>query len=339
MKKKGYILSKNWAEYDGNNKSVICYDNLTNKDLEYAIRSAYRQWAIHCAKRRQFKRFSQDMHYYRLLLTSLKKYGLFITLFKIFRFFIRHSVIYSKEKLGYRKKIDKAIKEGKGVAVGRLTLIFDMIGLRLYWNSMELTRGVGFLSSLDLQDKQSYQSSFGYWNLEKTGDTQLLLRRRCGVLPVEETWKIEVIDEKQIDWNVEINIKKEVEILERKVAIILSQRYRKWVDAWGEGQFPPINDHREVGLRNPKSNFIGLRGRKKLKGQLPTILLDLSKNDDEFFPSIRNATQTLGARMLEVKTKISNGNKRYAPGRYKFFSGRIKIVEEDFKKRKLDKDQ
>lgn len=44
---KGYILSKNWEEYDGYNRAVIRTDNLSSFDLEKALRHANRKWKRH----------------------------------------------------------------------------------------------------------------------------------------------------------------------------------------------------------------------------------------------------------------------------------------------------
>jgi hypothetical protein len=185
-----------------------------------------------------------------------------------------------------------------------------------------------------MQNRQLHESSLGCWDFEKINSDKFQIKTKYGILPVEETWTVEVIDEKQINWNVEIYSKEQIEILERKVALIFSEQYRKWIDAWGEGYFPRIDDCTEVELRNPLSNFVGLRGRKKLKGQLPTILLELYKDNGDFYPSIKNAVLPLGARMLEVGSRDLNGNAKIVTGKFTVFSGRIKIVEEDFNKRK-----
>ncbi|MDI6783603.1 MAG: radical SAM protein [bacterium] len=47
LDKQGYILSKNWEEYDGYNRAVIRTDNLTQQDLEDALRYANRMWERH----------------------------------------------------------------------------------------------------------------------------------------------------------------------------------------------------------------------------------------------------------------------------------------------------
>jgi hypothetical protein len=337
MQQQGRILSRNWSEYDGNRKSVICSDNLTRKDLEFALRFAYKQWADHCAKRRYLRGVGSETPYYLLFLNYLKKYGVVTTLLKTFRFILRLSLVFFKEKLGYfREAVEEELKE-KGLKVGRLILVFDTSGVRLYWDGMKLTRGEGFVTyiSINSEDKKACQPSFIFSNLKKIDGTKLLLKRSCGSLSLEETWTIEVIDEKQIDWSVKIEAKKDIEILEEKVAVILSGKYCKWIDSWGEGRFYPVHEYREVELRNPETKVIGVRGRKKFKGQLPTILLDMSSNDDGFCPSVKNSPSILGARVIEIKIGASEAG--YNSSSYRFFAGRIKIVEEDFKKRKLDR--
>jgi anaerobic magnesium-protoporphyrin IX monomethyl ester cyclase len=51
LDKKGYILSKNWQEYDGYNRAVIRTDNLTQQDLEDGLRYANQRWERHQVRR------------------------------------------------------------------------------------------------------------------------------------------------------------------------------------------------------------------------------------------------------------------------------------------------
>ncbi|MFB3895207.1 MAG: radical SAM protein [bacterium] len=51
LDKQGYILSKNWQEYDGYNRAVIRTDNLTQQDLEEGLRYANRMWERHRVRR------------------------------------------------------------------------------------------------------------------------------------------------------------------------------------------------------------------------------------------------------------------------------------------------
>ncbi|MDO8602987.1 MAG: radical SAM protein [Candidatus Omnitrophota bacterium] len=329
MMAKGHIISENWTEYDGNHKSVIGLPDTTKKDLEFAIRSAYKEWAVHCSRRNTFKKLG----YYQLMSKSLKVHGIFITFFKIIRFLTRYLFLYLKEKIFFKKEIENKTKEN-GLKIGRLILIFNGNGLVLYWDDMRLTKGEGFASLFSFQGKLSQKLFNQCWNFERVNNNELLLTRSQDGVGMDETWRLKIIDEKQIDWEIEINLKNEIEFSAKKAMLILSSRYRTWIDSWGEGRFYPMTDYRNVELRNPSTGFIGLRGRKKLKGQLPTILLELSGNNGSYLPFIKNAKSIFGARVLEAQIKNFNGHgEKYLPGAYKLFSGRIKIVEEDFSKR------
>lgn len=332
MKERGSIISENWSEYDGNYKSVVASDSITRKELECAIKSAYKQWAAHCLKKNQLKKVG----YYRLMVKSFKKYGFFITLFKIARNMAQYIGMFLNEKIWRRNAMEEKIKVA-GLRIGRLTLLFHSDSLDLYWDGMKLTKGSGFLSSFHSRDVSLGQLYKEPWNFEKIDEKEMLLTRGSDHLAMSETWKIKVIDEKQIDWDVDVRLKKNIENLAGKIMLILTGRYKTWVDSWGEGRLFPIANYETVDLRNPNTDFIGFRGRRKLKGQLPTFFLDLSRNPDSCSPSIRNAKSILGARVLEVHGAILNDSGKHVSSEHNLFSVRIKIVEEDFKKRKFSK--
>ena len=52
VSRKGYLLSKNWNDYDGNTKSVIYTDSLTARDLVRARQTACQRWNRHVAIRK-----------------------------------------------------------------------------------------------------------------------------------------------------------------------------------------------------------------------------------------------------------------------------------------------
>jgi len=329
LKEKGYIVSENWAEYDGNHKSVIKSNNVSKNDLEGAIRSAYKQWAIHCAKRNLFR----NAGYSRLIIKSLKKYGFFITCYKVSVFLARKPIEWLRGGLFFKQELEKKVIKN-GLKVGRLMLYFDADELSLYWDSMELTKGKGFINLFTNMDRQS---GSGPWNFQKINDSELLLVRRQNSLGLDETWKIKVVDEKQIDWDIQVLAKREINGLESITMLVLSEKYHTWIDSWGEGRFYPIDNYRKVELRNPNSDFIGLRGRKKIKGQLPTVFWDLSRNNGSCKPAIKNDGSIMGARVLKARVRVKGSGIVKPPHPYNLFSGRIKIVEEDFAKRKADK--
>ncbi len=213
-------------------------------------------------------------------------------------------------------------------------LYFDVDELSLYWDGLELTKGKGFISSFAGMDEQSGSAP---WIFQKVNDSELSLARRQNNLGLDEIWKIKVVDEKQIDWDIQVLAKKELSGLESQTMLVLSEKYHTWIDSWGEGRMYPIDNDQKVELRNPNSDFIGFRGRKKIRGQLPTIFWDLAGNNGRCRPAIKNDSLILGARVLKAKVKAKGVGVEQPPYLYNLFSGRIKIVEEDFAKRKANK--
>ncbi|HTY44449.1 MAG TPA: radical SAM protein [Patescibacteria group bacterium] len=328
-KEKGYLVSENWLEYDGNHRSVISYRDVAGRDLEEAIRRAYRRWVIHAAR----KYPSKIRGYYRLLMSSLRKRGAMVTWRSAGVLLLRPLSRLIRERFGPKEALAEKAKEN-GLQAGRLLLLCENGSLRLYWDGIELTRSAGFFSFFEDPGDTSRKPSACPWQVKKVNDLELLLTRMRYGQALEESWKIKVLDEKQIDWDIEISLKDQINALTGKIMLILSGRYRTWVDAWGEGRLYPVHMYRKIKLRNPRSDFIGLRGRKHLAGELPTVFLDLSRNSSQCLPLIQNARSALGARVLAAQTRIANGNGAGACGVHKAFSVRIKIVEKDFDKRR-----
>ncbi|HNT35261.1 MAG TPA: radical SAM protein [bacterium] len=47
LDKQGFLLSKDWTQYDGSNQAVIRTENLSKEQLEEGLRMAYREWDRH----------------------------------------------------------------------------------------------------------------------------------------------------------------------------------------------------------------------------------------------------------------------------------------------------
>jgi radical SAM superfamily enzyme YgiQ (UPF0313 family) len=325
MKENGHIISDDLAEYDGNNKSVITYPRLSEKDLAFAIRYAYKQWALHCAKRAPKK-----SGYFLLLRKSLRKHGLLITGVKIIRFSIRTVFVFFQESIWHKRNLASQVKIS-GIKAGRLILLFENGNLSIFWEGKKITRGRGFVNYFEFDNEDRTGTAQNCWDCQKLSESELLLRRNHNLL--NEVWRIKILDEKQIDWGIEVTSRNGVRTLASKTMLILSTRYHTWIDSWGEGRFNPGSHTTRVELKNPYTPFIGLRGRKKIKGQLPTCLMDISGIKGVCSPAIKNSEAKLGGRVLEVKNKFINDKSTL--GQHELFSVRIKIVEEDFRKRKL----
>ncbi|MBU0504337.1 MAG: radical SAM protein [Candidatus Omnitrophota bacterium] len=324
IEKSGRLLTKKWSEYDGNNKSVICSDNLSKKELEKSIRVAYKRWRSHYLNRRYLRGQRLNISLPGLILFSLERRGIFLTAVKLLSFVCRQAKASVLIRVNYLKERFKRRPERVNfIGAGRAAIFFDATGAHLFWDNIELTRQGGFTSCFNgaKESKKNKISTIVFSDFKKDTNYRISLKKKYGDSNIEEDWKFDILDEKQIDWSVRIhNGHVETQAGESRFGLILSDEYQKWVDSWGEGGFYPAFDNLEVELRNPKTKLVGVRGRKKFRRQIPTILLDATSNNSAAV-CVRNSP-VLGARILEVK---QTGD---------VFSGRIKIVEENLKKRK-----
>jgi len=324
IEKNGLLLTKEWSEYDGNNKSVICSDNLSKKELEQSIRVAYSRWHNHYLNRRYLKGQRLNISLPGLILFSLRRRGIFLTAVKLLNFLSRQMKASVLIKFNRLRGIFKSGHKGVNfITTGRVGLFFNPSGIRLFWENKELTREDGFRSCPGSfpEGKKIKSRAFTFSDFKKDANNRISLKKRYSDSNIEEDWKFEIIDEKQIDWSVKIhNGYGGITPGDSRLALILSDEYMKWLDSWGEGHFYPVFDNLEVELRNPKTKLVGVRGRKKLSREIPTILLDAAFNNG-ITVCIRNSP-VLGARILEIK-QVGG-----------IFSARVKIVEEGFNKHK-----
>ncbi|MDD5506099.1 MAG: radical SAM protein [Candidatus Omnitrophica bacterium] len=324
IEKHGFLLTKKWSEYDGNNKSVICSGNLSKKELEQSIRVAYGRWRNHYLNRRYLKGQRLNISLPGLVLFSLQRRGIFLTAIKLFNYLTRQIMAPPLTRFNRLRGILKSGPRGVNfINTGRVGIFLNSSGIRLFWENKELTREDGFRSCClsFAEGKKIKSKAFTFSDFKKGANNTITLKKRYIDSGVEEDWKFEIIDEKQIDWSVKIRSGHGgIPPGELRLSLILSDEYQKWLDSWGEGGFYPVFDNLEVELRNPETKMVGVRGRKKLIREIPTVLLDAAFNNG-VTACIRNSP-VLGARILEIM---------HAPG---IFSARIKIVEENFNKRK-----
>jgi len=332
MEDKGYLLSKKWSNYDGHNKSVIYTEILNKNDLEYAVKYAYRRWKTHCLQKKSLSTSKPAVNYYlRLVLSSIKSQGILVTIWKTLTYLTMNFGLFINAIFNNRLQDAYKYNEKTCLKFGRLKLAFSQSGLNLFWDNSRITRGSGLLSFVTLKSGKMHISTLGSWDISKIAKNKLVAVTKYGILSIEETWLIEILDEKQIKIDINIKAQDENEFSKFKLRLMLSERYKKWIDSWGEGYFPLINNMSEVELRNSNTTFVGLRGRKKFKGQLPTVLFcNFGENRNVCF-SVKNSSVYLGAREIEVESR--NGGIKLI-GSDTLFSCVIKIVEEDFKKRK-----
>jgi len=326
MEKGGYILTKNWEKYDGNHHSVIKTDSLSAGQLQKAKKMAYLEWDKYYYQKKKklsMQRETLQTKFFR----SLKLYGLMCTSLKVIAYLLKQLVF-----LPYRIReffTQKMWIEEESISNGSLKLGFGEGKVRLFYKNQELTKDVGLTTSLHCGQRW-FDSSQGYWKLEKQSKNEIKIKLRWEEIPVRQEWLIRINNDATLFWTSYMQIEENLEILEYKAGIMVQDTYNMWSDNLGEGRFSKIIDWEEVELYNPNSHLLKVKKvNTRSKRTLPELELKLvSTSSDTTYPQIQNTTQKIKARLLQMRRfKIE----RFTKGIYHLFDLEISVNLERLK--------
>ncbi|MFH1460399.1 MAG: radical SAM protein [Candidatus Omnitrophota bacterium] len=334
MDKKGLILTKNWDKFDGNHESVIKTDYLSAKDLQKAKKDAYAAWDKHCQMRYK-NLFAENLLPVPTLkekfIVSLRKYGMVKTGLKIMRFLIRKFLLVPVKIKQFIIKKMWIIEDT--LCAGDLKLSFGEGRIKLYWQNQEITKDVGLTTSLHYGERW-IDSSQASWKLEKYNENKIRIKLKWDNVPIRQEYLIEINDNQEISWSIDMQIAKQVQIFEYKAGIMLDAVYNMWKDDLGTGKFPPIKDWEEIELYNTNSQkIIALRIKDDKQYLFPDVELQLNGGIvDKIYPQIQNTDKKTDAHLLQMRRfKIA----RFEPGDYHCFNLKIKVKKEKLIKQNI----
>lgn len=307
---KGHILTKDWSEYDGNYKSVFYNDNLTAQEIVEAKERACSAWESHIRYRGPvcifpFKKLTEKFWKYFSSKGSL--YAFFKTLDYI-KFIIKRSSWYQARSM-------YSIKQGK------LKVLYGLGKVKIFWNNLELTKGVGLNTSLSIYDNW-FDSSQADWQVIGKAGNSVTMRSKWKYLPIDQIWHLVITEDNIIDWEVKNIYREDMKVDTEKAGMMLSERYSTWMTDGKKGEFKVSRNWQEVDLKDVKSRSIEVKA--KSKANLPAVLLDFSSDGLDAFPQIQSSSRDINAHFIQANFK---NPKQYKTGEHDFFKGRIWIKE------------
>jgi radical SAM superfamily enzyme YgiQ (UPF0313 family)/MoaA/NifB/PqqE/SkfB family radical SAM enzyme len=99
LEREGHITSRNFFDYDGNFKSMLCTDSLSSQELQKAKRRADKTWQKHVWKTRY--QHLQPMEYLQKLKDNARNFGLYFALSKSFSF-LRSKIVFKHPRLSFK---------------------------------------------------------------------------------------------------------------------------------------------------------------------------------------------------------------------------------------------
>ncbi len=128
--------------------------------------------------------------------------------------------------------------ESRTIYKDNLKLYFDDKNrVRLYYKDTELTKYFGFSAGI-LSDTVWYDSCDSESKVKKISSGQLQIILNLHSLPLSQIWNIEITDEGNIIWEVNIELKCPLRIDARNAKIFLSKLYSQWINPLTQGEFP-----------------------------------------------------------------------------------------------------
>ncbi len=207
-----------------------------------------------------------------------------------------------------------------------LTLAFDDEGLHLFWQELKLTKGFGLYTSVFSRNLWQ-DSGCAVWKVTENDGQKMTLKGKWHLLPLIQTWNLTVKEDRSILWTIEMEILENLIFeKEQQTNLMLSEEYKQWIsqnglegilsdsftEEWAPFFFGSADSVKSILVKNPSS-------------RLPSVSLECDGSRTDFFLGILNSSSSFYTRNLKCYKMIPKG-KKYLPGQYPYFKGKIKVI-------------
>lgn len=240
-------------------------------------------------------------------LKSSFKYGVFLTKTRVFRHL-------------YRESSENVIENGK------IRIAFTRRGVNIFYNGNPVTRGAGLNIGINILGLWTDSTKADWEVLEKT-EKCLQLKVIYRDLPLHQIWLFKIVDEKDIIWRADIVTEEWLYIDEFRVITLVNSRYKNWINDYRQGDFLRLDNRwRDLCLDSFPASLVG--ARFPAGGDfLPAVTLEVEAKN--LLPVIQSPPLDADAHIVGFRHINAQGQKEYLPGRYRIFSGRLSLFEDD----------
>ena len=188
---------------------------------------------------------------------------------------------------------------------GLLKLVTDNNRYRIFYRNTEITKDLGLRTVFKYQGNR-YNSSQLSWQVEKINPVQLLAKCVGPDLPFTQIWKIEILEDSRIDWQVEFETSKQIKLSDIQATLLLSSDYQHWINASKEGNFPRMHlwagQWQDILPSSSISPCLGVKGLTNGRTVLPGVLFEPGQNSLVNRPLLQNTDYRTDARVLGFRS-------------------------------------
>lgn len=199
--------------------------------------------------------------------------------------------------------------------------------LKIFFDNNELTKDVGFTSSVRILEKW-YDCSKTKWKVKRISPWKLQITSLWENLDTSQVWIITLKSDSEIEWESYLKTNKEQVIDECKIGIMLSNKYTNWLNATQQGILPYADrDWQDMQIHDPRCQFIGIySNRNEIKVPNP-LIFDFSINEGPLQPQVQVAPKDINANVISAYSLGLRNSNIYIKGIHKIATTNIRIFE------------
>lgn len=221
-----------------------------------------------------------------------------------------------------KNRLEKAWKKGY-LKSGRLLIKGWNTGPKVFWDGIELTKGTGLNISIFVNGKW-HDSSKADWRLIEAGANILRLVNSWSSLPIRQEWIIYSLGDGKVSCEVKVEPQKDIEVIEQKFTVMVSERFNLWFDAENKAKaFPQFKDWTEIKDVKKDSAFIGVKS--DIDNTLPGLILKKQDLRQADYSQIQNSDFRTRSRLLNFVASSRDATLKYQKGITAFFKMEIDV--------------
>lgn len=209
-----------------------------------------------------------------------------------------------------------------------LNLIFNNGRLFLSWRNKLLTPNSGAYTVFFIANKW-YNSFQADWEVKRENKNKLVAIGKFYQLTLTQVWRLELADNYEVKWDVEMKSEEPLEIQEGCTNIMLTNKYTQWFTALEKGEFPLIDDRDKNwhALLENKAfrKCIGVDAKGIPGNKIPSLVFEQSNALHRSQAQILNTDYLVDCRVLQYKTFSLRNYSVVQANRFIYFSGRITL--------------
>ncbi|MCG2712660.1 MAG: radical SAM protein [Candidatus Omnitrophica bacterium] len=234
-----------------------------------------------------------------------------------------------KVKQTFQSHVYKRKKQAQGgISQNKLHVQMHDEGIKLFWDKLELTQGVGLNSSVCIFGLW-HDSSKAKWEVTKRGNNELVIKNNWQNIPIAQEWQIKIDSSNSLLWQINTRVDSRIEIEQSKASMMLSSVYTRWNTTEERGKFPLTMSWNEANIKNSQVKRVSVLAAKNNTQRMPGISFDFSLTQGQIKPQVQNSDKIINARVVSVIRTEENSGKVFLPGNYEYFSVKIDIGDND----------